>query len=80
MTGPVPPRVEAIRNQRNNALRYIAEFAREFLRAEFYSNDIPDGFTFQSFKCLKPSVVGAGDPNAPAALDSADFWRPQSYR
>eukprot|EP00959_Pyramimonas_sp_CCMP1952_P254054 5307448-Pyramimonas_sp.AAC.1 len=26
MTGPVPPRVEAIRNQSISALRYIAEF------------------------------------------------------
>eukprot|EP00959_Pyramimonas_sp_CCMP1952_P051222 1070591-Pyramimonas_sp.AAC.1 len=71
MTGPVPPRVEAIRNQSNRTLRYIAEFvedpifallsefsidegtfdlAREFLRAEFFSDDIPDGFVPQSFK------------------------------
>eukprot|EP00959_Pyramimonas_sp_CCMP1952_P147873 3094604-Pyramimonas_sp.AAC.1 len=63
MTGPVPPRIEAMRNQRGNALRYIAEFsedpifallgnidqcdgtfnqAREFPRAEFYSDDVPD--------------------------------------
>eukprot|EP00959_Pyramimonas_sp_CCMP1952_P251987 5265218-Pyramimonas_sp.AAC.1 len=59
-TGPVPPRIEAIRNQTGNTLRYIAEFAedpvfawlsslsqadgtfdqaREFLRAEFHSED-----------------------------------------
>eukprot|EP00959_Pyramimonas_sp_CCMP1952_P271537 5676565-Pyramimonas_sp.AAC.1 len=80
MTGPVPPRVEAIRNQSISALRYIAEFvedsifvlltelpidkgtfdlAREFLRAEFYSDDIPGGFDLQSYKFLKLLVVGS---------------------
>eukprot|EP00959_Pyramimonas_sp_CCMP1952_P090191 1888100-Pyramimonas_sp.AAC.1 len=65
MTGPVPPHIEAIRNQRDNTLIYIAEYAedpifallgnlnqdggtfnqaREFLRAEFYSDDVPEGF------------------------------------
>eukprot|EP00959_Pyramimonas_sp_CCMP1952_P208758 4366547-Pyramimonas_sp.AAC.1 len=29
MTGPVPPHIEAIRNQTGNALRYIAEFAED---------------------------------------------------
>eukprot|EP00959_Pyramimonas_sp_CCMP1952_P203276 4250772-Pyramimonas_sp.AAC.1 len=98
MTGPGPPHVEAVRDQRENALRYVAEFvedlisallsnlsrddgtldqAREFLRAEFRSDDIPEGFPPQSFKCLKPFVVGVDDPNNPAALGSADFWRPQ---
>eukprot|EP00959_Pyramimonas_sp_CCMP1952_P106423 2224732-Pyramimonas_sp.AAC.1 len=32
--------------------------AREFLRAEFYSDDVPEGFTPKSFKCLKLLVVG----------------------
>eukprot|EP00959_Pyramimonas_sp_CCMP1952_P342202 7169345-Pyramimonas_sp.AAC.1 len=101
MTGPVSPRVEAIRNQRDSALRQIAKFvedptfallseldkeegtfdlAREFLRAEIHSNDIPEGFIPQPFKCLTQLLVGADDPNNPAALGSADFWRPQSYR
>eukprot|EP00959_Pyramimonas_sp_CCMP1952_P158482 3314683-Pyramimonas_sp.AAC.1 len=69
MTGPAPPRVEAIRNQSISALRYIVEFvedhisvllsefsvyegtfdlAREFPRAEFYSDDLPIGFDPQS--------------------------------
>eukprot|EP00959_Pyramimonas_sp_CCMP1952_P200623 4196285-Pyramimonas_sp.AAC.1 len=101
MTGPVPPHVEAVRNQRENTLRYVAEFvedrvfallsnlsrddgtfdqAREFLRAEFHSDDIPEGLTPQSFKCLIPLVVGGDDPNNPAALGSTDLWRPQIYR
>eukprot|EP00959_Pyramimonas_sp_CCMP1952_P095267 1992077-Pyramimonas_sp.AAC.1 len=29
MTGPVPPHIEAMRNQSGNALRYIAEFAED---------------------------------------------------
>eukprot|EP00959_Pyramimonas_sp_CCMP1952_P199427 4171353-Pyramimonas_sp.AAC.1 len=66
MTGPVPSHVEAVRNRRENTLRYVAEFvedpifallsnlsrgdgtfdqAREFLRAEFHSDDISNGFT-----------------------------------
>eukprot|EP00959_Pyramimonas_sp_CCMP1952_P101937 2131830-Pyramimonas_sp.AAC.1 len=91
MAGPVPPHVEAVRNQRReNTFRYVAEFvedlifallsklsrddstfdqARESLRAEFHSDEIPKGFTFQSCECLKPLVVGVDD-----------FWRPQSYR
>eukprot|EP00959_Pyramimonas_sp_CCMP1952_P408030 8551134-Pyramimonas_sp.AAC.1 len=101
MTGPVPPHAEAVRNQRENTLTYVAEFvedpifallsklsrddgtfdqARDFPRAEFHSDDIPGGFTLQPFKCLKPLVVGADDPNSPAALGSTDCWRPQSYR
>eukprot|EP00959_Pyramimonas_sp_CCMP1952_P189477 3963490-Pyramimonas_sp.AAC.1 len=27
--GPVPPQVEAMRNQRDNALRYVAEFVED---------------------------------------------------
>eukprot|EP00959_Pyramimonas_sp_CCMP1952_P287480 6012491-Pyramimonas_sp.AAC.1 len=98
LTGPVPPHVEAMRNQRDNAFRYVAEFveypkyallsklnreegafdqAREFLRAEFYSDDIPEGFTPESCKSLKPLDVVVDDPNHLAALGSMDFWRPQ---
>eukprot|EP00959_Pyramimonas_sp_CCMP1952_P105350 2202244-Pyramimonas_sp.AAC.1 len=101
MTGPVRPQIDAIRNQRDNTLRYIAEFAedpifarlgnlnhddgtfdqaREFLRAELYPNDVPDGFTPRSFKCLIPLVVGVDDHNNPAALGCVEFWRPQSCR
>eukprot|EP00959_Pyramimonas_sp_CCMP1952_P431941 9045958-Pyramimonas_sp.AAC.1 len=29
MTGPLPPHIEAIRNQTGNALRYIVEFAED---------------------------------------------------
>eukprot|EP00959_Pyramimonas_sp_CCMP1952_P404922 8486456-Pyramimonas_sp.AAC.1 len=75
MTGHVPPRIEAIRNQTGNTFRYIADFAedpifallsslsqvdgtsdqaKEFLRAEFHSEDVPEGFTPKSFECLVP--------------------------
>eukprot|EP00959_Pyramimonas_sp_CCMP1952_P069771 1456188-Pyramimonas_sp.AAC.1 len=70
MTGPVPPHIEAMRNQTGNALRYIAEFAgdpifallgslnqddgtfnqaKEFLRAEFYSEDVSEGVHSEVF-------------------------------
>eukprot|EP00959_Pyramimonas_sp_CCMP1952_P365113 7645653-Pyramimonas_sp.AAC.1 len=29
MTGPVPPHVEAMRKQRDNTLRYVAEFVED---------------------------------------------------
>eukprot|EP00959_Pyramimonas_sp_CCMP1952_P464963 9487481-Pyramimonas_sp.AAC.1 len=54
--------------------------ARDFLRAEFYSDDIPSGFDPQSFKVLTPLVAGVTDRENPAALGNADFWRPQSCR
>eukprot|EP00959_Pyramimonas_sp_CCMP1952_P195419 4086179-Pyramimonas_sp.AAC.1 len=46
---------------------------RDFLRAEFYSDDISSGFDPQSFKVLTPVVVGVTDRENPAALGSADF-------
>eukprot|EP00959_Pyramimonas_sp_CCMP1952_P207784 4346138-Pyramimonas_sp.AAC.1 len=62
MTGPVPPHIEAIRNQTEFAEDQIfaslgnlnpddgmSNQAKEFLRAEFYSEDVPEGFTPKTF-------------------------------
>eukprot|EP00959_Pyramimonas_sp_CCMP1952_P274298 5733473-Pyramimonas_sp.AAC.1 len=68
MTGPVLPHVEAIRNQRDNTLRYVAEFVEDLISA-LLSNLSRD----------EPLVVGVDDPYNPDALGSADFWRLQSY-
>eukprot|EP00959_Pyramimonas_sp_CCMP1952_P438947 9189636-Pyramimonas_sp.AAC.1 len=44
------------------------EQAKDFLRAEFHSDDVPEGFTPETFKCLEPLVVGVDDKENPAAL------------
>eukprot|EP00959_Pyramimonas_sp_CCMP1952_P465920 9489132-Pyramimonas_sp.AAC.1 len=30
------------------------EQAKDFLRAEFHSDDVPEGFTLEAFMCLEP--------------------------
>eukprot|EP00959_Pyramimonas_sp_CCMP1952_P326719 6839180-Pyramimonas_sp.AAC.1 len=54
--------------------------AKNFLRAEFYSEDVPEGFAPKSFKCLIPLVVGVDDKHHPAALGSVESWSTQSCR
>eukprot|EP00959_Pyramimonas_sp_CCMP1952_P211568 4427592-Pyramimonas_sp.AAC.1 len=82
ITGPVPPDVEAIREQTGITLRYMAEFvedpifailagfnqddgsfayAKDSMRAEFHSDDCPDGFSPGAYACLRPLIVGEDD-------------------
>eukprot|EP00959_Pyramimonas_sp_CCMP1952_P422345 8847447-Pyramimonas_sp.AAC.1 len=93
ITGPAPPRIEAIRSRTGNTRRYMAEFvedpifatlgglsqgdgtfaqAKDYLRAEFHSDDVPDGFTLGAYACLQPLVVGEDSEENPAALGSSD--------
>eukprot|EP00959_Pyramimonas_sp_CCMP1952_P046359 968030-Pyramimonas_sp.AAC.1 len=78
ITGPVPPHIEAIRNRTGNALRYGR--AQDYLRAEFHSDDVPDGFTLGAYACLQPLVVGEDSEENPAAVGSSDTWCAQSCR
>ena len=56
------------------------EAARQFLWAQYDSDDVPAGFKPATFASLTPLVLGMGDQDNPAALRTSDFWKHHSRR
>eukprot|EP00959_Pyramimonas_sp_CCMP1952_P240581 5027790-Pyramimonas_sp.AAC.1 len=50
------------------------------MRAEFHSDDGPDGFSPGAYACLRPLIVGEDDDENPAALGNSDTWSGLSFR
>eukprot|EP00959_Pyramimonas_sp_CCMP1952_P029884 627071-Pyramimonas_sp.AAC.1 len=54
--------------------------AKNYIRAEFHSDDVPDGFTPGVHACVQPLIVGEDDDGNPAALGNSGTWSGLSYR
>eukprot|EP00959_Pyramimonas_sp_CCMP1952_P332031 6952387-Pyramimonas_sp.AAC.1 len=50
------------------------------MRAEFCSDDCPDGFSPGAYACLRPLIPGEDDDENPAAFGSSDTWSGMSFR
>eukprot|EP00959_Pyramimonas_sp_CCMP1952_P246701 5156118-Pyramimonas_sp.AAC.1 len=57
-----------------------SEQTRDYLRAEFYSDDTPEGLDSRAYKALTPLAVGAPGTDNPAALGCTGFWQRHSGR
>eukprot|EP00959_Pyramimonas_sp_CCMP1952_P262669 5492515-Pyramimonas_sp.AAC.1 len=50
------------------------------MRAEFYSDDCPDGCSPGAYACLRPLIIGEDEDENPAALGNSDTWSSMGFR